>query len=643
MSPTVPSAGDTSPEIWLAIAILVLSPAAAHFGWRWLGWWEAPLARLARRRTVAILVSAATPLVLRSFLIPFFPIPEPRVHDEFTFLLSADTFAHGRVANPQHPFWVHFESPHLLIRPAYASAFPMAQGAVLAVGKVLFGHPWFGVWLSAGFMCGAICWMLQGWLPPRWALLGAALAVLRFGVSSYWMNSYWGGCLAAAGGALVLGALPRIMRSPHWRRSLPLGLGLAILANTRPVEGAVFGAAVGGVLFARTLGKSGPPRAVVLRHIVAPLAMILGVAGVGVGYCFARVTGKPWVAPYVLYRESMTMAPHFVWQKPGPQPAYNNRELQNFYVYWEMASYTGARTAPLDGLRRRAATYWQFYLGPLFLIPLLAVAFLIGNRKTRQLLVIAAIFPLALAGQVWHMAHYAAPATGLVILLVIQGMRALYLRPWGRYLVWCLPVACAAMLLIQVLSKTTDEMAQGSWRWPAPGGVARAGILRTVNSAGGRHLLFVRYSPSHDVGNEWVYNDADIDASPVVWARELDPESNAKLMRHFGDRTVWLVEPDQPNPRLQTYRDAPTRPMTFVAIGAPGIGVLRSAQEVQRKVLDSATQRGNAVHTCDEWNYLFTEATGVGAPNATPGCWGEGGRRHAVAFQHWFDWLLTQR
>jgi hypothetical protein len=282
-------------------------------------------------------------------------------------------------------------------------------------------------------------------------------------------------------------------------------------------------------------------------------------------------------------------------------------------------------------------------LGPLFLIPLLAVAFLIGNRKTRQLLVIAAIFPLALAGQVWHMAHYAAPATGLVILLVIQGMRALYLRPWGRYLVWCLPVACAAMLLIQVLSKTTDEMAQGSWRWPAPGGVARAGILRTVNSAGGRHLLFVRYSPSHDVGNEWVYNDADIDASPVVWARELDPESNAKLMRHFGDRTVWLVEPDQPNPRLQTYRDAPTRPMTFVAIGAPGIGVLRSAQEVQRKVLDSATQRGNAVHTCDEWNYLFTEATGVGAPNATPGCWGEGGRRHAVAFQHWFDWLLTQR
>jgi hypothetical protein len=607
------------------------------------------VALLARRRRLAIVVAAVAPLVLRALLLPVFAAPEPRAHDEFSFLLAADTFAHGRLLNPQHPFWVHFESMHILAQPVYASAFPIAPAAALAVGQVLFGHAWAGVWLSAAFMCGAICWMLQGWLPPRWALLGALLVVLRIGVATYWMNSYWGGCVAAAGGALVLGALSRMMRAPNWRLALAMGSGLAILANSRPVEGGALGLAVALVLFSWMLGKRGPRRSVAWRQIVLPLAVVLGLTGMGVGYYFARVTGKPWMAPYVLYRTSMSIAPHFIWQKPTAEPLYNNWVMRHFYVYWEMANYEEARRSLVADLSRKLGVYWRFYVGPSLTIPLLALPFLWRDRKLRQLLLLAAIFSLSLVGQVWHNAHYAAPATGLAILIVLLGMRYLRLWRWrgwrvGLCVVRCLPPACAAMLLISIVAGRVsgDVFEQRSWRWPPPGNVERARILKQLETSGGKHLVFVRYALSHELGYEWVYNAADVDGAPVVWARELDRRSNAELVRYFGARHVWIVEPDLPSPSLVPYSDAPPRFMPFVQLGAPGIAVLRSADEVRRSVLAHADADANSQRTCDIWNFEFSTATGVAGPEDAT-CFAPGDRGRPVSFEHWFEWLKRQK
>src|SRR6266498_2666472 len=258
-------------EIGLVMIAVVVALVHPRFGDRWFAPIERRFAQLARRRTLSVVVVGATALGLRILLLPVLPIPEPAVHDEFSYLLAADTFAHGRVANPTHPMWIHFETFHVNQTPTYVSMYYPAQGMFMAVGQAIFGHPFLGIWLSAGLMCAAVCWMLQGWLPPVWALLGGFLAVIRLGTFSYWMNSYWGGAVAALGGALVLGALPRIKRHQRVRDAVVMGVGLAIIANSRPYEGIFFPFPVFASLILWMRRPSAPPFVVVAARVIAPL------------------------------------------------------------------------------------------------------------------------------------------------------------------------------------------------------------------------------------------------------------------------------------------------------------------------------------------------------------------------------------
>ncbi len=367
--------------------------------------------RLARRRSLSVLMVGVLVLASRTALIPLLGIPEPSWHDEFSYLLAADTFAHGRLTNPPHPMAVHFESFHIIQQPTYMSMYPPAQGLVLAFGERL-GHPWIGQLVVTALMCSTLCWMLQGWLPPGWALFGGLLAALRLGILGYWMNGYWSASVVALAGALVLGVLPRLQRHPRLRDAVWLAFGLAILANSRPYEGIILGLAVAIALVIWLAGPRRPDLSVVLRRVAVPSIFILAVTTAATGYYYYRVTGSPFRMTYQINRGEYSQAPYFLWQEPRPEPVYHHPVMRDFYQR-EFRVFQESRTLPgfLRDLGQKIWSSWKFYLGSVFTLPLLLLPWTFRDRRMRFPLLAGTLFLVGTMVETWTSPHYLAAAT----------------------------------------------------------------------------------------------------------------------------------------------------------------------------------------------------------------------------------------
>ena len=518
---------------------------------------ERAFGRLARRRGLAVFAAGAGVVALRVAFIPVLGIPQPRWNDEFSYLLAADTFAHGKTTNPTHPMWIHFESFHIIEHPTYMSMYPPAQGLVLAAGQLL-GHPWIGQLLVTAAMCSALCWMLQAWLPPQWALLGAILAALRLGILSYWMNTYWCASVAALAGALVLGAWPRLRKRPRSVESLILAFGLVILANSRPYEGFVFAIPIAFAMLYWLTGPNHPAFRVTLSRVAIPILVVLLLASLATGYYYYRVTGSALRLAYQVNRETYATAPYFIWQTPARAPVYRHEVIRNLYD-WELAEFERYRTfgGYFLGVGWKLKSWWQFYLGPLLTVPLLALPWVVRERKMRLPLLICAAMAAGFAVQTWTLPHYFSPAVCVFYLLLVQCMRHLWQwspanRRLGRKVVRAIPVLACAMILLRVAAAGAHVRIEPAW---PRGNLERAMLLRQLQQLPESQLVIVRYAPHHDFDREWVYNEADIDAAKVVWARDMGRSANRELLDYFRDRKVWLVEADSPAPQLQPYTD----------------------------------------------------------------------------------------
>ncbi len=524
----------------IAVALAFLWPRLASGPF---GRVEKVLGDLAQRRRLAVVLPGLTFLLLRIAMLPLAPIPLPFIPDDFSFLLACDTYASGHLANPTPAMWMHFESFHIDMHPTYISMYFPAQGLLLAAGKLVFGHPWFGVLLSGALMCSAICWMLQAWLPPAWALLGSMLAVVRIGLFSYWVNTYTGGAtIAAIGGALVLGALPRYTRSMRRRDALLLAIGIVLLMISRPYEGMLLCLPVMVFLIRWSLKKDWIGRRVLFRSAALPVLLI--------------VTAGSWLAYYN----------HHVFGNSAP--AYRHAVLADFYEHEEMEEYVKLHRpygffsqSLIKGVRAVL-----FFAGFALALPLIMIRRTLMDRRIRFLIICALVLAPGMMIEIFLIPHYLAPFTVVFYAIGLQCMRHLRVwrpegRPVGIALVRASVLLCVGLAGIRLAAKPLHieinawpaSNWSGMWYGPEHFGVERAEIQARLSQLPGKHLVIVRYSSAHYPLNEWVYNSPDVDKSKIIWSRDMDQASNEELIHYYHDRRIWLVQPDVSGNKLQPY------------------------------------------------------------------------------------------
>jgi hypothetical protein len=250
--------------------------------------------------------------------------------------------------------------------------------------------------------------------------------------------------------------------------------------------------------------------------------------------------------PYQVYDSQYSVEPFTLlfnpmpWVKKPPQPAYHHALIREFYTGIVLTQYQEARSHVFEAFLGKVSAINDFFFGfwPVLIFPMIW-PYPLESRDERIAVVLLVICVLSLAPLTFQLPHYEAFMTGLLYLRFMQTMVRLNVKPLGR--------AFAAFFIALFVCQFAEWMVSirtgvGTSKFVA----ARQAVTQELEKQkGNRDLVLVRYKPDHTVGEEWVFNRADIDGSEIVWAREMGAAEDAPMLAYFHDRRAWLLEPDE--------------------------------------------------------------------------------------------------
>ncbi len=480
-------------------------------------------------------------------------IHQPDTHDEFCNLLAADTFLHGRLTNPTHSFWKHFEFFYVIQNPTYASKFPPLQGAVLALGMLITTLPIAGVFLAGIMACLGIYWMLRAHLSPYWSLYGGLIWMVH-PTAVVWSSSYWGANLTVLGGTLSLGAFFRLLDDEKKNGNLIYsslwGIGIAILLNSRPYEGT----ALTGILLSiwcfeiirrKTWSKK-------ILETVLVLFLILAANLVWTAYYNYSITGNAAVLPYSLQHSQYYRTPLFLFQKLS-EPKDNVPvfvEDQDEEWQQDLSKGYGSNSAIILSTLGRLFSFIGWLTKSFILIFLFAVGMIVVlirkevNVRGNEILILVA-FVSALLMTTFTGDRFASPIIGIGILFITIGAKYLYKDSnLQKMFILVIPISiwCGTALSLASVELKKSEDTFSIQNIEEKGFKNRSEIEEYLNLLKGKHLVLVeKQNLALPDPRLWVYNSAEIDESNIVWAHKLTDGENGALIDYFKDRNVWLL------------------------------------------------------------------------------------------------------
>lgn len=513
----------------------VLSIAAAELP----TWLFTPAALYVGLALLSLLSSMATVLIVDPYV--------TSISDEFANLLAGQTFARGALTNPPHPLWEFFETHHVLSQPTYMGKYPPALGLFIAVG-IWLGSPLFGIWIASALLTAAAGWMTLGFFNLRWAWIAGIVAIGQYGLNCYWAQSYWSGAPAALGGCLVVGGVWRLLRGRRMRDSILLGAGAALLMISRPFEGLIFSLTPAGVIiwawWRRRTGVG----------LLWPAAAVLASVGAFQLALNASVTGRWLQMPYAAYEEQYSRAPILIWQQQRPAPEFRHAAFEAYHRYFVEPNTRNPGPVALVWWERFTRTV-RFHCGWL-----LGGAALCGLLLNRPLWMKIALLGLAIGSvtfalSFWYYYHYTAPLAGLFVLCAIHGLREIYCRRiFAKRRVWIATVLAA----VYAASIARDEPLK---RLPQnPLAKIRENVARKLRASDDRFVILVRMQGSNNLEFPYVFNDAAIDESQIIWAWDMGPDNNRRLRDYYPDRQFMVLTDSASEVTLERYESKTNLP-----------------------------------------------------------------------------------
>lgn len=478
----------------------------------------------------------------------------PIIPDSVSYLIQAKYFAAGRLsldAPPELPAF-DFEKLHSDGTRWWAYGFP-GWPAVLAIG-VRLGVPWL-----VNPVLGALTVLLLHALLMRlYDAPFARRATLLLAASPWFLfmsASHMPHPVSTVWLLLVLLALHSAARGGGLLAALGAGAALGALFLTRPLEALLLAPLIGLVL----LGATGQPVGWAGR--AAFVAGGAAVASLSFAYN-AALTGSALTAPHAVWSDARWYpgadrigfgadVGNLGWPHLDPLPGHGPLDVainaqQNVYMVnadlfgWVAGSLVLVIAWLLWGQRRRAD---RLFLGTAALIAVGHGVYWfsggpdIGARYWYQVLV-----PL--------------------VVLTARGAQDLNARwageaasPGGR-----MARAGAFVAVASLVALVTFNPWRALGKYHDYRGM-NAHLARLAHSVDfGRSVVFVREGSNGDYPRAILLNPADFDGPDPIWARDLGPESRARILRRYPDRPWWIVQgPADPSAPFLVI-EGPVRP-----------------------------------------------------------------------------------